>query len=387
MDRSPAEWHLITSEYPPQSGGVSDYTRVVAAGLAAAGDAVHVWCPACDRPTPETPGVVVHRELAALTPTALRRVGQLLNRFAAPRRLLVQWVPHGYGYRSMNLFFCSWLRRRAALSRDRVEMMVHEPYLAFGHGTWRQQLVAVVHRLMTVVLLNAARRVWVSTPAWEPYWRPYTLGRPVPFDWLPIPSNVPVLDDPAGVAAARARYAAPGEFLLGHFGTYGPSLTGQLLAVLPLLLQRPELVVLLLGRGGYPLRDLLRRRYPELAGRLHASGTLAPADLSRYLQACDVVVQPYAEGANSRRTTLMAALAHGRPTVTTLGPFTEPLWAESGALGLAPAGDPAAFAAVTQLLLDDPAERARLGAAAAALYRQRFDVTHIVAALRGAAES
>ena len=35
-------WQVITGEYPPQPGGVGDYTAQVAAGLAAAGDEVHV---------------------------------------------------------------------------------------------------------------------------------------------------------------------------------------------------------------------------------------------------------------------------------------------------------------------------------------------------------
>ena len=58
-------WHVITGEYPPQHGGVSDYTRQIARGLADLGDAVHVWAPpvesggngsaASDR------GVTVHR--------------------------------------------------------------------------------------------------------------------------------------------------------------------------------------------------------------------------------------------------------------------------------------------------------------------------------------
>ena len=38
-------WHIVTSEYPPDVGGVSDYTRQVAEGLARMGDEVHVWCP------------------------------------------------------------------------------------------------------------------------------------------------------------------------------------------------------------------------------------------------------------------------------------------------------------------------------------------------------
>src|SRR5258708_7501026 len=116
-------WHVITSEYPPQSGGVSDYTYGVATGLAAQGDEVHVWCPACLGPQPQAQGVVVHRELGTITPRDLRNVGQQLDQFPGPRRILVQWVPHGYGYRAMNLGFCWWLRNRVARHGDRVDLM------------------------------------------------------------------------------------------------------------------------------------------------------------------------------------------------------------------------------------------------------------------------
>jgi hypothetical protein len=307
----------------------------------------------------------------------------MLDRFAAPRRLLVQWVPHGYGYQSMNVPFCLWLWNRAALRRDRIDIMVHEPYLAFGYGSWRQEAVAVVHRVMTTILLNAARRVWVSIPDWEVCWRSYTLGRRVPFVWLPVPSTVPVVENSAGVSAVRARHAPQGGHLLGHFGTYGRPTVESLLALLPaLLLGDSDRAVLLLGRGGEALRDELTRRQPALAGRVHATGALGAADLSRHLSACDVLLQPYPDGVSSRRTSVMVGLCHGLPVVTTTGLRTEPLWAESGAVKLAPAGDITALAEATRSLLADEAERARLGAAARTLYQARFDVGHTVTALR-----
>ena len=43
-------WHLITCEYPPDVGGISDHTAQLASGLAAAGDEVHVYCPGAARP-------------------------------------------------------------------------------------------------------------------------------------------------------------------------------------------------------------------------------------------------------------------------------------------------------------------------------------------------
>src|SRR5271168_5022585 len=130
------ELHIITPEYPPQSGGVSDYTAQVAQGLAQEGEEVHVWCPGAERISLSEGTVHVHRALGHVTAEDLRNVGEQLDRFPAPRRILVQYVPHGYGRRSMNVPFCTWLWRRAQQG-DSIEIMVHEAFLNF-EGSWRQ---------------------------------------------------------------------------------------------------------------------------------------------------------------------------------------------------------------------------------------------------------
>lgn len=380
-------WHLITGEFPPQPGGVSDYTRSVAEELAAAGEAVHVWCPPVSGPPlPMRPGVEVHRELGRLSPADLRRVGRSLDAFPAPRRLLVQWVPHSYGYRTMNLGFCLWLWSRAARG-DQVQIMVHEPYLPFHASAIAQNVAALVHRLMTITLLRAADRVWVSTPAWARRWRRYALGRDIPFVWTPIPSSVPVVDDPAGVAAVRARYARAGQCLVGHFGSYRPAVSALLSEVLdPVLEASDDRVVLLLGRGGKRLREDLLRARPAFGERLHATGGLPAAELSRALSACDLMVQPFPDGVNGRQSSIAALLAHGLPTVTTAGENTESIWAATDAVALVPTGDPIAAADCVSRLLRDREERERLGRAAVELYRSRIDLRHTIDALRSASE-
>jgi glycosyltransferase involved in cell wall biosynthesis len=375
--------HLITPEYPPQPGGVSDYTHLVAAGLAAQGEEVHVWCPAHSGNQREAAGVVIHRELGTLTPSDLLRSGRRLNQFTAPRRILVQWVPHGYGYRSMNLAFCLWLLGRSVLRGDDVEIMVHEPYLAFGEGTWRQNLVAMIHRFMTVVLFAAVKRVWMSIPAWEACLRPYTLGRRIPFRWLPVPSNVRVVDNPADKHAVRQRYAGNHSFLIGHFGTYGSSVTSVLEPVLFSLCDPPvSRVVLLMGNGSEKFRRRLLGQKPQLAGVLHATGALNEQDLSCHVAACDLLLQPYSDGVSGRRGSTMVGLAHGKPVVTTNGHLTEPLWRDSSALALAPAGDVKAMVQLVEELEVDPRERARLGQAARRLYQERFDISHTISELQ-----
>ncbi len=376
-------WHIITSEYPPQPGGVSDYTRIVARELAAAGDDVHVWCPQVVGATPQESRVIVQRDLGNLGPSDLWRVSQRLKQFAAPRRLLVQWVPHGYGYRSMNVPFCLWLLSRAKLHGDRVEVMFHEPFFAFTRQFWKHNAAAIVHRLMTMMLLQAAQHAWVSIPAWEPMLRPYALGRSVPFAWLPVPSNIAAADDPASISAIHACYTPPGGLLVGHFGTYGQSIKETLMAVLPALLSGEEkLGLLLLGRGSEALCEDLVRQHPNLVARLHALSGLAAADVARHISACDLMLQPYPDGISARRTSAMASLANGRPVITTTGRFTEPLWAASGAVALTPDGDAAAMTIAAERLLNDAAARQRLSAAAHTLYQARFNIRHVVAALR-----
>ena len=378
-------WHVITSEYPPQPGGVSDYTYGVAVGLAAEGDQVHVWCPAYLSAQPQAEGVVVHRELGAITPTKLRRVGQQLDRFPAPRRILVQWVPHGFGYRSMNVQFCLWILGRSLFHRDHVEIMVHEAFLAFWEGTWKQDLAAAIHRLMTSILLQAARGVWVSTPKWIDTWKPYAFGRRIPFRWLPIPSNVAVIHDPIGISAIHKRYAA-GGILLGHFGTFGSFITNLLRHMLPpLLTENQDLSLLLIGPGSESFRNEMVQLRPDIGSRISAVGYLAASDpeLSRHISACDLMIQPYADGVTSRRSTIMAALSHALPTITTSGRLTEPFWSESQAVGLHPADDMLCFRELVRSLTEDGDQRKRLGERGRTLYEERFEMSRTIGALRG----
>ena len=263
--------------------------------------------------------------------------------------------------------------------------MVHEVAYPFRprDRPWRW-LLAATHRRMIRDVLTAADRVFTTNLTYAAQLRRYDPRPGRSATWLPVPSNVPVIDDPAGVADARRRLA-PGDCrLIGTFGTYGVEVIGTLLddALPALLAGRTDRAAVLLGRGGDRYAAALEARHPGLRGRLTATGGLPAEAVSRHLQACDLLLMPFTDGISARRTTAMAALAHGRPVVTTLGLNTEPLWAESGAVALVPAGEPAALSARAEALLADPSGRAVLGASARDLYDGRFAVAHTVAVLR-----
>ncbi len=367
------ERHIITGEYPPDDGGVAGHTAVIAAALAACGEQVHVWCPGTSGPS-EDGGVTIHRELGALGPADLRRVSAALK---GSRRLLVQWVPHAFGRRSLNVAFCRWLLRRRRQG-DEIDVIVHEPFLPF-EGTLKMKGAAVVHRVMTTYVLRSATRVWITIRAWERYLRPYAPKRDLRFEWLPVPSTIPV--DGSTVAQAAA---ASSRLLIGSFPT-GERYAEDVLrdAILPLLGSNPLLHLLLIGRRSEAARDGLLGADGSLHERILATGAMDLANLSRRVAACDVAVQPYADGVSGRRTSAMAFLAHERPLVTTDGRFTESLWRDN-AVALVPAATPRGVGQSVENLIADRHERARLARAGRDLYAARFDVRHAAAALHQA---
>jgi len=376
-------WHILTGEYPPQPGGVSDYSALLAAGLAATGAEVHVWTGPGDAPA-AVEGITVHRDGGRWSPADLGRLGAALDAFPSPRRLVVQYTPNAWGYKGLNLGFCRWLLGRSRTRGDLVRVMFHEVAYPFElRGRPTRWVLAAVHRLMARVLMKASTYVDVSIPQWGVMLRRCAPDVRCTIGWRPVPSNIPVLDDPAGVAAARRRVAPGGELIVGSFSAFS-SLTGPLLAeVLPRVLRAgPGRVGLLIGHGGDRMAARLIEAHPDLNGRLTATGTLPPADVSRHLQACDLMIQTYPDGVTSRRTSLMAALAHGVATVTNAGRHTEPVWAEAGAVGLARGGG-GDLSRTAERLLSDRSERARVAAAGRALYERRFAIGRTVEVLVG----
>ena len=89
---APVNWHIVTGEYPPECGGVGDYSRLVATGLAAAGDSVTVWTPVAATRPPADPGVTVRVLPDRYGLRSLRALSLELDAAPAPR-ILVQYVP------------------------------------------------------------------------------------------------------------------------------------------------------------------------------------------------------------------------------------------------------------------------------------------------------
>ncbi len=373
-------WQIITGEYPPQSGGVGDYTRILADGLATAGDEVHVWAPGAAPMTEGSDGVQVHRLSDHFGPRAMLQLNRALSE-NSESRVLIQYVPQAFGWKGMNLPFCWWIYSRR---QQRPIVMFHEVMFPLDRaGSFKHNLLGTASRAMASLVSRAAVRVFVSTPIWAEVLRA-RCGFEGEAVWLPLSSNIPLLHDEAAVLAVRRRCNAANSILIGHFSSYPEAIRSQLGRVLSNALgSRPEISILLLGRDSKSFRTSLIARCPDFCDRIFATGPLSSAAVSHHLSACDLMLQLYPDGACTRRTTLIATLAHGRPVLTTLGRATESIWQENRAIAFTP-NDDASIAQQLDNLIAAPSLRKSYAEAAAALYRERFDLRHGIGLLRAA---
>ena len=267
-------------------------------------------CPTCAASN----GVTVHPALGRISRRDLRAVDRLLDRFPPPRRLLVQWVPHGFGYRSMNVGFCMWLLRRARRG-DRIEIMVHEPYLAIRRG-WdpvdgrrvrasrdddhpgarghpRLDRDSAVGAALAPVRARTERAVRMAAHSEQS-------------------ADAGARGDPA---RARSLCAAGGGPIVGHSGLVRHGRDARVVCepCQHILQRTPNAAVVLLGQHGERFHQQLVRDHPQLAARIQATGTLSPQALADHIGACDLLIQPYPDGISSRRTSAMAGLALGIP--------------------------------------------------------------------------
>jgi glycosyltransferase involved in cell wall biosynthesis len=199
---------------------------------------------------------------------------------------------------------------------------------------------------------------------------------------IPIGSNIPD-NPPEGYNREdwrTARRIGPETTLLAYFG-FLSSTKGldDLLRALVMLNEWGDFRLMMVGGGlgsSDPTNRATAAQLDALARSLGVheelirTGYLSPREISAALLSADVAVLPYSDGASFRRGSLLAALEHGLPVVTTTPQDEETRSAlASGAAILVPPGDPAALAEAVRRLAQDPHLRAQLAAGAADLAR------------------
>ena len=362
---------LVTGEYPPQQGGVGDFTRELARALIAARHEAQVITSAVSHqsavgsPSQED-GVLVQRVIDSWGTRCWGDIASIARQ--QPFDVLnIQYEPAAYAMQvGVNFVPSAWVRRAIHVPIVTTFHDLLVPYLFPKAGPLRWKVVEYLARRSDAVIVtngeDGARLSNIQSLASK-------------LHTIPIGSNIdPALASGFDRALERARRGIPPhELVLGYFGFLNLSKGGSdLMQALKVLHADGLLVKLLLIGGRTGSSDPTNAEYAAQVERLIESlgvkerviptGYLDPADVSRALLMCDAIVLPYVDGASLRRGSLLAAIAHGQAIVTTEPRYPIEGLRDEDSILYVPPNNPLALAEAVRRLLQDAALHARLQA-------------------------
>lgn len=362
----------VTGEYPPMTGGVGAYTERLANAIVVEGWRVSIVTNA-SLPDTGVPGAVsVYPVVNKWDWRIWRSIPRLAQEIDA-QWIHVQYQTAAYGMNPcINLALNQWRRAGFRVAWTYHDLLV--PYLFPKAGTRLRRAVtqrpASVADLTIVTnegdrqQLDGAARALVS---------------------IPIGSNIQAPSHSSNESAIDEREStrrelgvADEDVVLAYFGFLNRSKGGiTLIEALAVVRERlPNARLVLIGERvgasdptNYNYLQEVEERIENLGltDAVQWTDRLSDEGVSRMLNAIDVLVMPYEDGASLRRGTLMAGLAHGCAIVTTLPASPVPELQDGKNVVFVPPHDPGATAAAVLRLVDDQAfsERIRTGAAEA----------------------
>jgi glycosyltransferase involved in cell wall biosynthesis len=290
--------------------------------------------------------------------------------------VLLHYSVFSCSYRGLPLFAHPVLAavRRAGLP---LVTLLHEFVYPWRRDGLRGAAWAASQRALLIDIVRCSDAL-VTTTDFQAEWlasRSWLAKRPVAV--APVFSNLPL---PAATAPAAPQPADPAMASVGLFGyAYGRARTALVVEALRSLQEHGvDAQLRLLGAPGRSSAAgeawLTAAHDAGLVRTPSFSGTLAAQQLSDALAACELLLFVDPLGPNSRKTTLAASLAAGRPVLAFDGPRR---WDELAGAGAAEIVQPTAQALAGALggLLSDEQRREQLAARGQAFAEQSMSAT------------
>lgn len=353
--------------FPPARGGLADHTKLLAQKLA----------PTRRVKVLTTPGADSDFSYEIIPFEKWNHRAALLEAIAAAGKgpILWQYIPQMYGRAGFNFAVPNAIR---TLTKKRRQVtLAHE--VAAPLSAWPHRAASAwAHRLQWQIIARHADAIGLSTEAWLIRWlekHPGVTGKSV---LIPSPSNIPiepVAHDHRAEWRRRCRWPEETRILV-YFGSVSPS------KQFPWILDAWRA-----ARAHAPTALIVigDRLEVETSGEerrfLTVHSFLPSNDVSRALQAADLLALPFSDGASERRGSFMAGLSHGLPVVSTIGSATGPTLQKSDAFAAVPSNRPDLFTAKVAELLDDAKHRASLGQRGRALYERSYNWPTVISRL------
>lgn len=248
--------------------------------------------------------------------------------------------------------------------------MLHELFTPFGHSI-KTFLISLVQRLMLFFLLMGSDKIGVSIKVWERVLKRFFFWRKWDFRWIPIPTNIEVAAKTNSNDKLLRFNKKP---LLAFFGSlHITKMVEFLIASLEALVKKGyDSGLLIIGQDEKAISDYLKELPDYLRERIFCTGYCSSEDVSQYLSSSDIFLLPLIDGISSRRTTLMAALNHGVPVISTSGYLTDDIFLKEDFTLLSPSTDKELFVANVLKMAGDEKLRESIGKKGKEAYEKYF---------------
>ncbi len=369
---------MVSGEYPPAMGGVGDYTALLCRQLVKSGAGVSVVTGRLPVSPPESASAAEPQLFRAISRWGYRSMGAISSLAARQACDVVhlQYQAAAYGMHPCANLLPAYLR--ASRRGIKVVTTFHDlrvPYLFPKAGPLRFGALRAMDSFSHAsVLTNEPDLAQLGGTAAGPKDR-YQKR------WLiPIGSNVDNAPPPGFDRRLWRRQLGANDdtLLVSYFGFMNDTKGVEfLIQALGLLLGRGLRLKLLVVGGEAGDTDPTNRSYSQrvhhliqsrhLEDRVYWTGFVSNQQLSAALLSSDICALPFRDGASVRRGSLLAAILHQLPVVTTFPEKPEPLLVDGENVAMVERDSPSALADVIEALWRDPAARERLSAGATAL--------------------
>ncbi len=346
---------MISGSYPPIKCGVSEGTVKLSTSLRALGHSVRILT-STQAMQDDWSMPAVPKWTWAATGIVLRAV-----KSEGPDIIHIEYPAVPYGKKPFINFLPLILRLR--FPQFPVIIRAHE----YHDASW----LGKVRVLVTIFFASA-----IVIPNPESFQKIKLLLPWKRLVHIPIGSNIGVI--PASSALKqklRRRYGLSGQKLAIYFGFIDPSKGVK--ELIESTKRWTDKTKLLLATHFDPANEFhreIQKAVEESQGQVVWTGFLPEEEISTLFQLADLAVFPYDQPVSMRRGSLIAALVHGVPSITT-GPAVQPLRNHENCLTLEN-NQPATIASVVNELLEHP-ELSKLIRSSALKLASNFDWTSI----------
>ena len=297
---------ILSGHYPPRCSGVGDHTCKLARELMRQGYAVGVWT--AEAKPRNSDGIRISTFEYPWNLRSLGRIAWDIRRWA-PDQVIIQYAPQSIAPRFLGIhpLFPLWILFLRLYLKRPVSIIVHELHYPIEWSI-RGALLGVPQAVQFLGLVLFSSHLFFTT---ESIWSRI-------FSWLPVGSNIDPIQKsftPLEKNAFKHKQGiSPEKKVLLYFGGLHPThLLGHLIAAYHLIVNEFGSASVTLVCIGTKMPNI-----PRL-GQVILFEYLSEGEVSEWLLAADLLLAPFMDGVSTRRSTVMAGLAHGLPILTTLG--------------------------------------------------------------------